>query len=243
MEIKKMIWFVVLFTILMGSSTYLLGENETLPAPASEQTEFNLIGLIKASGFIGWLILFLSIVSVALEIEFFVKLQRNKLIPPDLLQEIEELFEEESYEEVMETCTAEPGFFTNVLSAALPKAEEGFNSMMNSAKAAIDEESMKLQQRISWLQLIGSIAPMLGLLGTVQGMIIAFHKIASMEGAPKPKHLADGIYVALLTTFEGLIVAIPCLFCYFFLKNKLVRINMEVNLIVEELLEHFRKSE
>ncbi|NUM34666.1 MAG: MotA/TolQ/ExbB proton channel family protein [Candidatus Brocadiae bacterium] len=242
MENKKWIWFAIVFTILMGTSTCLFSETETPAPPASEQTEFNLISLIKASGFLGWLIIFLSIISVALEIEFFVKLQRNKLIPPELLQEIEELFEEESYEEVMETCTAEPGFFTNVLSAALPKAEEGFEPMMNAAKAAIEEESIKLHQRISWLQLLGSLAPMLGLLGTVQGMIIAFHKIASMEGAPKPKHLADGIYVALLTTFEGLIVAIPCLFCYFFLKNKLVRINMEVGLIVEELLEHFRKS-
>jgi biopolymer transport protein ExbB len=113
--------------------------------------------------------------------------------------------------------------------------------MMESAKAVIEEESIKLQQKISWIQLIAAIAPMLGLLGTVQGMIGAFSEIAKMAGAPKPKDLAGGIFLALVTTFQGLVVAIPGMIFYFYFRNQLIRIAMEASALIEDLLERFKK--
>ena len=246
---KKWICILLCIPLIFGFCTcWLLAQEETsaetpLATGDSAQEDFSLWGLIKASGIlgIGGLIILLSVVAMALAIEHFVTLQRDKLVPPDLLQEIEDLFEEESYEEVMETCAAEPGFLTNVIASALPRAESGFESMMEAVNSIVEEESIKLQQKISWLQLIGAIAPMLGLLGTVWGMIKAFSKIAMMEGAPKPKHLAGGIYQALVTTCMGLLVAIFALTCYFYFRNKVVRISMEIAGVAEELLDRFRK--
>lgn len=199
--------------------------------------------MLKDSGLVGLVICLLSVAAMALAIEHFVTLQRDKLIPPDMLQDIEELFEDENYEDVMETCTAEPGYLTNVIAAALPRIKAGYPSMMEAVASANEEESVKLQQKISWLQLIGAIAPMLGLLGTVTGMVSAFNKIASMKDvSPKPADLASGIRQALLTTVEGLIVAIPCIVCYFYFRNKVVKISMEISGVTEELLERFREK-
>lgn len=205
------------------------------------EADYTLWGLIRASGFIGMIIILLSVVSMALAIEHFVTLQRDKLIPPDLLQDIEDLFEDENYEDVIETCASEPGFLTNVIGAALPRVESGFDSMMEAIHSIGEEETVKLQQKISFLQLIAAIAPMLGLLGTVWGMIVAFGRIANLQGSPKPQELAEGIYQALVTTCLGLVVAIISMCCYFFYRNKVVRISMEITGVAEELLDRFRE--
>lgn len=210
-------------------------------APVAE-SEGTLWWLIKASGWIGILIIGCSVALVAFIIEDFVNLRRDKLIPPELLQEVEDLLEDENYEEIIETCTGEPGFLSNVISAALSHIDHGYDVMMATVHSVIDEEALKLYQKIGWLQLLASISPMLGLLGTVWGMVSAFGTIANMEGAPKPKDLAGGIYTALVTTVEGLLVAIPGIIFYFYFRNKVVRLTTEINGIVEELMERFREK-
>lgn len=237
---------VVLFCFVISlaaiAPVVLAQDATSQPAPQDKpvaQTP-SVWDLIVMSGAIGYFICLLSVVSTAMIIEQFVTLRRDKMIPPDLLQDIEDLFGDENYEDVMETCAAEPGYLTNVIGAALPRMENGHATMLEAARAASEEEAVKMFQKLSWLQLIGSMAPMLGLLGTVQGMIVSFSQIAAMEGAPKPKDLAEGIYLALVTTVQGLIVAIPALFGYFFFRNKIVRLSMEINGVTEELLDRFR---
>ncbi|BBM83671.1 MotA/TolQ/ExbB proton channel family protein [Candidatus Uabimicrobium amorphum] len=242
MSSKKLLWTTILLIMSLFCASSLLIAQDDAGIEGEFQDDYTLWGLIKVSGPIGWLIILLSVATLALAIEHLVSLRRDKLIPPDLLQEIEDLFEEEAYEEVMETCAAEPGYFTNVIGAALPRVNSGYDSMMEAVHSISEEESVKLQQKISWMQLISAVAPMLGLLGTVTGMIGAFSQIATMSGAPKPKDLAKGIYQALVTTCLGLIVAIPAIACYFYFRNKVVRISMEINGISEELLERFRQD-
>ena len=244
--IAAILLLIAIFAFFAPTATLFAADDDT---EASEQAEgekekkegYNLWDLIRASFPIGIFIILLSVVSIALAIEHFVTLQRDKLIPPELLQDIEDLFEDENYEDVMETCAAEPGYLTNVIGAALPRVDTGFDSMMEAVHTVGEEESVKLQQKISWLQLIASIAPMLGLLGTVGGMIEAFTRIATTKGAPQPKQLAEGIFQALVTTFMGLTVAIVALCCYFYFRNKVVRISMEISGVAEELLDRFRE--
>lgn len=242
MRSKKLLWTVIIVLItLFCTSGFLMSQDDDIVGEEF-QDDYTLWGLIKVSGPIGWAIILLSVATLALAIEHLVSLRRDKLIPQELLQEVEDLFEEEAYEEVMETCAAEPSYFTNVIGAALPRVNSGYDSMMEAVQSISDEESVKLQQKISWMQLISAVAPMLGLLGTVSGMIGAFSQIATMDGAPKPKDLAKGIYQALVTTCLGLLVAIPAVVCYFYFRNKVVRISMEINVISEELLERFRQE-
>jgi biopolymer transport protein ExbB len=195
---------------------------------------------ITAGGWIGFVILFFSFISLALIIEHVVNIKRDKLVPPQLIDEIEGMFENEEYQEALELCEAEPNFLTNVLAAGLPKINAGFETMKAAMDEMAEEETIKLQQKIGYLSLIGNIAPMMGLFGTVSGMIKAFQTIAQMGASVTPSHLADGISQALVTTFLGLFVAIPTMIAYFFFRNKVVRVALELGAIADDLVERFR---
>lgn len=196
--------------------------------------------MIVASGPFGWLLILMSILSLTLIIEAIVSLKRDKLAPPDLIDEIQALFEEEQFNEAMELCEAEPTFFTRVCGAGIAKIGHDFEVIQTSIEEMGDEESIRLHQKIGWLALIANVAPMIGLLGTVSGMVKAFDTIASTGGQASPAELADGISQALLTTMFGLIVAIPTTAAFAYVRNSLVKSIIEVGAIVEDLFERFR---
>lgn len=195
--------------------------------------------LFTGGGGIGYVLWFISIIGVALMIEHFINVRREKLAAPDLIDEIEQLMNEEQYQEALELCESEPNFLTNILSAALPKMEHGFESMEQAAHDIAEEEAIKLHSKVSWLSLLSGVAPMLGLLGTVWGMIGAFDVIAETS-APEPSDFAGSISLALITTVLGLIVAIPMMIGFFYFRNKVTRIVLEIGAITEDLLDRFR---
>jgi biopolymer transport protein ExbB len=206
---------------------------------AAKDDSMSLLGLIKASGLIGWIICAVSVVALAVVIENFLSLRRDKLAPPELIDEVQSLFDEGRYQEAMELCEGEQNLFARVCSAGIGKIGHSFDTIQAAIQEMGDEETVKLYQKIGWLTVIAAISPMLGLFGTVQGMILSFQKIATTVN-PAPAELAEGIYIALLTTFEGLMVAIPVLLAYAYIKNRLVIAIIEVGAIVEDLFERFR---
>ena len=211
-------------------------------AAAAEVESLSVGTLIKQSGPFGWAIIVLSIVGLAVVIENFVSLKREKLAPPELIDEIQALFDEGQYQEAMELCENEPSFLTRVCGAGISKIGHPFEVIEKSIEEMGDEESVKLHQKVGWLSLIANVAPMMGLLGTVSGMVIAFHTIATSGGQANPAELADGISQALLTTLFGLIVAIPVTAAFAYLRNNLIRSVIEVGAIVEDLFERFRPA-
>lgn len=208
-------------------------------APAAEESSLSIGELIVLSGFIGWMIIALSVVTLALVIEAYVTLSRDKLAPPALIDEITSLFDEGQYQEAMELCENEPTFFTRVVAAGISKIGHPFEVIQTAIAEMGDEEAIRLHQKIGWISVLAAVSPMLGLFGTVQGMIASFHVIANTAN-PTPAQLASGIYVALLTTFEGLMIAIPATAAFAYLRNRLVRNIIEVGAIVEDLFERFR---
>src|SRR6056297_1971381 len=102
-----------------------------------------------------------------------------------------------------------------------------------------EEESMKLEHRLSYMALIGNISPMIGLFGTVQGMIASFQVIAISNSTPEPSKLADGISTALFTTLIGLAIAIPAIAAYNILRNRVSRLLLEVGVTSENLMSRF----
>lgn len=198
--------------------------------------------VFKQAGIVGLAIMLLSIVALALIIENIVSLKRDKLAPPELIDEIQALFEEEKFQEAMELCEDEPSYFTRVCGAGIAKIGHQFEAMEKSIEEMGDEESIKLHQKIGWLSLIANVAPMMGLLGTVMGMVTAFNEIASSNGQANPADLASGISQALLTTMLGLIVAIPVTASFAFLRNRLIKTVIETGAIVEDLFERFRPT-
>jgi biopolymer transport protein ExbB len=199
--------------------------------------------VIKDGGPIGWVIILVSIISLSLIIEHFVSIRRDKLAPPEIVDQMHELFDQENYQEAIELCEAEPNIFTNVVGAALHRMSGGFEAMEAAVAEVGEEESVKLHQKISYLSLIGTIAPMLGLFGTVTGMILAFTIIAEKKGAADPGELAVGISQALVTTFLGLFVAIPTMVFFFYFRNKVVMLVLEVGALTGELFDKFRPTD
>lgn len=195
--------------------------------------------LLTGGGAIGYVVLGLSVVGIALIIEHFVSVQREKMAPEGLIMELQECLNEGQEQEALDMCEAEPGFFTNVMAAALPKKDHGYDSMEQAAHDIAQEEAIKLHAKISWLNLLAAIAPMLGLLGTVWGMVGAFGVIEK-ETAPDPSKFAGHISLALITTVLGLIVAIPMMVGYFYFRNKVTRIVLEIGAITEDLLDRYR---
>ncbi len=213
-------------------------------APAAKEVEQpvrreTVFTQLNKGGVIGWIIMALSPVALALIIEHLVTLRRDKMCPPELVNELNDYFNEEQYEEALELCNVERNFLTNVVRAGLTRLDAGYDAMQQAMTSAAEEEFTNYQLRISWLSLIGNVAPMLGLLGTVSGMIGAFGKIHYMT-VVKPSVLAGNINEALVTTFLGLSVAIPVMCAYQFIANRVVANVLHSGSTVSELMDRFR---
>lgn len=192
------------------------------------------------AGLIGYLIVVLSVVALALIIENFMTIKREKLAPPDVLDELEALFDGQQFQDAVELCEQEKNYLTNVVGAGLSKLGHSFETMQTSLREMETEESVKLFQKIGWLSMISAIAPMMGLFGTVTGMFVTFGTIAAAGGSVSPAVLAKGIKMALITTIFGLTVAIPVGICFYMLRNRVIRTTTEINAMCEDLFERFR---
>jgi biopolymer transport protein ExbB len=193
-------------------------------------------------GTVGYLIMVLSVIAGALMIENFMNIKREKLAPPDLLNDIEALFDGENFQEAVELCEQEKNYLTNVVGAGLSKLGHAFETMQTTIREMQTEETVKLFQKIGWLSLISAIAPMMGLFGTVTGMFVTFGTIAAAGGSVSPATLASGIKMALITTILGLTVAIPVGIAFYYLRNRVIRVSTEINAISENLFERFRSK-
>lgn len=235
---KKVFFICLIAALLLFTTSPLWAQSE---GGGTKET-VTLGKIFKDGGTIGWVIVGLSVVGLALIISDFVEMRKEKLAPPDLIEEIEALFEAGEYQEAIELCEAEPSYFTNVVAAGLPKMSASFSAMEKALEESGDEEAIKLHSKLSWLSLIANVSPMLGLLGTVMGMIAAFNVIASTKGQADPAQLSGGISAALITTMFGLIVAIPITASFVFLRNRVVKNSLEISAVVGDLFERFRPA-
>jgi len=242
MRNKKLILAGILLALFSIFTTFAaMAIAQDAPAPDTAKRKERTLGdNIMASMPVGGLIILINVVAFGLIIEHFVNVRRDKVLPPEIVQELEILFDDEDYEGALQFCESNPGFVTNIVGAALPRMSNGYDAMVSMSNQVGEEEAVKLQLKISYLGLAGAIGPLLGLFGTVTGMVDAFSVIASKPGGANAQDLAEGIMQALMTTVEGLIVAIPCVGFYFVFKNKVTRIVMEGGIIVSELLDRFR---
>lgn len=230
---------VPLVRILAVAAPLLLAS--TVFAQEAEQTSVIAdVFAYKNAGLIGYVIIAMSIVAVALIIENFMSIKREKLAPPDLLDDLEALFDGENFQEAVELCEQDKNYLTNVVGAGLSKLGHSFETMQTSLREMQTEESVKLFQKIGWLSLISAIAPMMGLFGTVTGMFVTFSTIAAAGGSVSPATLAGGIKMALITTIFGLTVAIPVGVAFYTLRNRVIKTSTEINAITEDLFERFR---
>ncbi len=234
--------FLALAGVLLTSPLALAVQDPPAEG-AAKDSGVNVLEAINQAGVIGYLIILMSMVAGALVIEHFTSIKREKLAPPETIDEIEELLSEGNYQEALELCEGEQNFFTNVAAAGIRKIGHSFAAMEKSIEEMEDEESIKLQQKIGWLSMIAGIGPMMGLFGTVVGMVGAFATIAQAESGVEPADFAGDISMALMTTVLGLTVAIPTTGFYAFFKNRVTMTTLEIGALIEDMFERFRATE
>jgi len=198
-----------------------------------------LTWLIEASGWFGAVLLFLSFVMVALIMMSIMQVRRDTLLPQSFLDQFDQKLGARDYQGAYQLARDDESMVARVLAAGLAKLNRGYSEAVEAMQEVGEDENMQMEQRLSYLALIGSIAPMIGLMGTVYGMIMSFEKIAQSATSPKPSELAEGISTALFTTLEGLTVAIPALIFYSFLRNRVARYVLEVGMASEGLMNRF----
>jgi biopolymer transport protein ExbB len=216
-------------------------EPEAKPAPKEDAAEDEgeetfLSWMIKASGVFGAVLLIISFIMVAVIMMNLLQVRRDNLLPEGFVAAFEEKLTAKDYQGAYEIARNDDSLIARVLAAGLSRLNRGYEEAVEGMQEVGEEESMVMEHRMSYLALIGSIAPMIGLMGTVWGMIASFRTISTSAVAPKPKDLADGISTALFTTLEGLIVAIPAIIAYSLLRNRVARLLLEVGRVSEGLM-------
>jgi len=193
-------------------------------------------------GAIGILIWILSTVSIALIVRSFVTIRRKKLFPEDVHENVKSLFASRQYGQAIKGLADNDDFFSTLVRSTFGRARGGRRDMEKKLLDTAEHQASGLMRSIEWLNVIGNVAPMLGLLGTVWGMIGAFFQIVA-HGSPDPRLLANDIGVALVTTLLGLAVAIPSLCVYAAMRNRLEEITNDAVLTVDELIAKTHQTE
>ncbi|NQU24664.1 MAG: MotA/TolQ/ExbB proton channel family protein [Candidatus Nealsonbacteria bacterium] len=199
--------------------------------------------LIWMARSLGWfysiVFICLSFTLVALFVMNILSARRENVVPVALVEGFEAQLNEKRYQEAYEMAKNDESFLGQVLSAGLAKLSAGYDQAIEAMQEVGEEENMKLEHRLSYMALIGTVAPMIGLMGTVQGMIASFSVIATSATTPAPSELAAGISTALFTTLVGLFIAIPAIAAFNILRNRVARLVLEVGILSEGLMGRF----
>jgi biopolymer transport protein ExbB len=173
-------------------------------------------------------------------IYMFLANRKPSVVPGDLVEKIEKRIAKKDFRSIIELTGDDQTYLGKILHAAFREARFGFPAMMRALEQTADELATARLRRIELLNVVGQVSPMIGLFGTVYGMILAFGAIVASGGSADPVALAGGIGTALTTTFWGLVVAIPALSGYAVLRNKIDELTVEATIVAEEVLNNFR---
>ncbi len=166
-----------------------------------------------------WLcILATSVIMVTLIIQLAISMRKDKLAPPPLVDSLRQLIGSGNYQEAWETCNANKNYLANLLKSGLNRIGRGKEAVESSLAEHGMREATLLRTRNSYLSVIGVVSPMIGLLGTVIGMMGAF-SVLGASGMGNPKELAGKISEVLLATASGLFIAIPAFVAYYIFRN------------------------
>ena len=219
------------------------------PTPAANpgqdlplQPQNYLVWMVRSCGwFFTPVFLTMSIVMVAFVVINLLAIRRDALHPNALVEEFGKLLDDKNFQEAYELARENDSLLGKVLAAGLSKVSRGYDQAVQAMQDVGEMETLKLENRLKILALLGNIAPMVGLFGTVVGMIDSFSTIAVSITTPPAYKLAGGIATALFTTEVGLAIAIPSIAFYDVMKNILARFLLEISITSDNLMSRFKK--
>ncbi|HZW10654.1 MAG TPA: MotA/TolQ/ExbB proton channel family protein [Phycisphaerales bacterium] len=217
-------------------------------APAPDATpDKTLVQYVAEGGTIGYIIIGLSFTGVVLAVAALVRLRRSKLAPEEDVSALDRMLRAGSVEQALNYCASpeHDSFLTRVMGAALLRCSRspfGLLELRTALEESGQQEVARLHRSTDAIGLIASVAPMLGLLGTVVGMVLAFETLGLGGGVAKPGQLAGSISLALITTVQGLVVAIPATAVHSYFRNRIDGLATEVGELIEELAAHVEQG-
>ena len=225
----------------------LVGADGKAVDPSQQQKSGGgFFDIVFGSGIVGTILWFALFGDGAMAIYFavdcFVLIKPQKLMPASLISNVQSAMAEGDVMKALKACENEPSAMSNILSTAFQHVEDGYDVIQEAVNGAADLETERLMQRLTWISVCSNLGPSLGLLGTVQGMILTFQALAS-GGAGDASMLANSIGQALWTTAGGLIVSIPTITLFYSLRNKANRLIMRMTALTMELLKGLRNVE
>lgn len=233
---------------LTGAATFIFSpeavaqtaEGEAVPqSPGFFQILFSggPVGVVMMLVLIG-----LSLASVYLIIEHGLSLRRKDFLPDGLGDSVRQLLQSGNVGEAREVCKQSPSFLSFVLLHGISELEFGWSAVEKTLEDAIAEQAARLFRRAEYLTVLGNIAPMVGLLGTVTGMLMSFRQVAISQGTAGAPQLAEGIYQALVTTVVGLIIAIPSVGAFAIVRNRIDQLVAEVGYTAQQVFAPLRRK-
>lgn len=229
-----------------GGGDLVGADGKAVDPNQQQKSSGGFFDIVFGSGIVGTLLWFALFADGAMAIYFavdcFVLIKPQKLMPNSLIASVQSAMAEGDVMKALKVCENEPSAMSNILSTAFQHVEDGYDVIQEAVNGAADLETERLTQRLTWISVCSNLGPSLGLLGTVQGMILTFQALAS-GGAGDASMLANSIGQALWTTAGGLIVSIPSITIYYSLRNKATRLIMRMTALTMELLKGLRNVE
>ena len=213
-------------------------------APASEEKQPEMESafhwFIRSSGLIGLFILGLSIYFIATVIQLFIEMRMQIACPPEIVAGCEDLLAKRDFKGIYDFCRGNDSLYSRVLAIGLGELQNGLSEAKETMERAGDCEKVRMEKKISMLAVLGTLGPMIGLIGTLKGMIASFSVIARSEGqVMKANEVASGISEALLLTFEGVFLSVPAIFFFAFFRNRTSTISADTMFSADQFLRKF----
>jgi len=200
----------------------------------------SMLDLFLKGGVVMWPILLCSVIGFVVIVERWLVLRKARIDVGQFMLRLRSVLQKGNLQSAIHFCMKTSAPLSNIMKKGLMAVPEGHERVREAVENAGKEEAFKLEQRLGMLANIAGIAPLLGFLGTVTGMIAAFRMIEALSGSATPADLAGGIWEALLTTAFGLIVGIPAYGVYNYFVSRVGRFVFEMESASEEFLELVR---
>ncbi len=220
----KIFVFLIMNTVIISHAKWVFAADEMekyIPKTETAENGMTMWETMRSGGGVMILLAFLSVAGLGLIIYYFLTMKTERLLPKKFLEKVLAVLEKKRTQEARMLCSSNNNLIANIVETGLSHVGRD----QEVIKEAIQDEGRRsiedLRQKLSYLADIAAIAPMVGLLGTVLGMIQAFNVIAFQAGAVKPVLLASGISKAMVTTATGLIIAIPAMIFYSYFRGKI----------------------
>ena len=252
---KKLILPSMMLVMVVGMMVVLPGRAQnaveaiTANAPTANAEDAVSLGdgdlqwfdfFVRKGGKITMVLIALSLVTVALVVEHFASIRRATILPVEATQRIKALIDEKKYLEAIEFTSEEPSMMGSVINAGLLEASNGYAAMERAVEETLEERAARLIRKTEYLSVIGNVSPMIGLFGTVVGMILLFASIHQAAAFPPARIVADKISIALITTFWGLLIAIFALSFFAIIRNRIDVLTAECALAADRILSVFK---